>query len=645
MADAAGGAEMVEAPPGPRMARGTKRALIADAAAAATAGGPAGNGEWLASVFRFAETLQKDYGWKFMVMLASNYVGVKGLVGGVVMSGQLPYYRSRGVSAAVYQDMQTISRLPWGAKGLFGVVSDSWPMLGYHKRYYIVFSGVMATCSLGLLAFASHVPVQVAAACLFMVQLYVAVADLLCEGKYAEIMSSRGGSSTVVTYVWGCVMFGSLLSACLVGPMADFLTRAKAVHLLFALGIPTSVLALWPALQGYLPEERQPSCGCKSGHVFEHRKIVALALGQSACALCMLPLLLLRMHTAVKFAYSVVSVVVLVAASYQALPRVVANCNMYMFCGSCLTVGVSVLDLWYTASPLCVPGGPMFSQTYYLTFCVITGSLAGLAGVWTFETYMTKWNARKAFWVTTVVKVVAALVDQVLISRWNLSVGLPDEYAFFLGNAVIREVVVMLDFMPVMVLIGKLCPKNIEATVFAVLAGFSNFGANIGNVLGTILFEVLDVRVQDASVRDHACFLPGAGWVNATVNSCTYDLGHDGQELRADCEYGNLGIGVFIAQVVCPLLAIPLTFVLIPNVTLDSDFLAAGLGDSGEVELPALPAPGAARAPPLPGGGGEVEDEEAAAPRGAEPPGSRRRSSLEHLAGAASMRRRSSPLM
>ncbi|CAK0859169.1 unnamed protein product [Prorocentrum cordatum] len=271
----------------------------------------------------------------------------------------------------------------------------------------------------------------------------------------------------------------------------------------------------------------------------------------------MLPLLLLRMHMAVKFSYSVCCVAVLMYASYQALPRVVANCNMYMFCGSCLTVGVLILDLWYTASPLCVPGGPMFSQTYYLTFCVIAGSLAGLAGVWTFETYMTKWNARKAFWVTTLVKVVASLVDQVLINRWNLVVGLPDEYAFFLGNAVIREMVVMLDFMPVMVLIGKLCPKNIESTVFAVLAGFSNFGSNIGSVLGTILIEVLGVRIQDASVRDHTCFLPEAGWVNATANSCTYDLGDDGQELRADCEYSHLGVAVFIAQVICPLLSIP----------------------------------------------------------------------------------------
>ncbi|CAK0859168.1 unnamed protein product, partial [Prorocentrum cordatum] len=224
----------------------------------------------LAAARRFAATLQKDYGWKFMVMLASTYVGLKGLVNGVVVSGQLPYYRSRGVAAAVYQDMQTISRLPWGAKGLFGVVSDSWPVLGYQKPD-IVISGVMATCSLSLLAFAREVPVQVAAACLFLVQLYVAVADLLCEGKYAEIMSSQGGSSTVVTYVWGCVMLGSLLSSCMVGPMADFLTKAKAVPLLFAIGIPCSVLALWPALRGYLPEERQTSCACKTGQIFEHR--------------------------------------------------------------------------------------------------------------------------------------------------------------------------------------------------------------------------------------------------------------------------------------------------------------------------------------------------------------------------------------
>ena len=34
----------------------------------------------------------------------------------------------------------------------------------------------------------------------------------------------------------------------------------------------------------------------------------------------------------------------------------------------------------------------------------------------------------------------------------------------------------MLNFMPAVVLTSKVCPENMEATVYALLAGFQNFG-------------------------------------------------------------------------------------------------------------------------------------------------------------------------
>lgn len=47
--------------------------------------------------------------------------------------------------------------------------------------------------------------------------------------------------------------------------------------------------------------------------------------------------------------------------------------------------------------------------------------------------------------------------------------------------------------MPQALLTARLCPRGAEATVFAILAGFQNFGANIGSILGAQLAESYEI--------------------------------------------------------------------------------------------------------------------------------------------------------
>jgi len=52
------------------------------------------------------------------------------------------------------------------------------------------------------------------------------------------------------------------------------------------------------------------------------------------------------------------------------------------------------------------------------------------------------------------------------------------------GDAIIFHVLKMLAFMPSAVLTSKLCPHEMEATVFALLAGFQNFGDVVSKTMG-----------------------------------------------------------------------------------------------------------------------------------------------------------------
>eukprot|EP00913_Durusdinium_trenchii_P014647 g13742.t1 len=93
---------------------------------------------------------------------------------------------------------------------------------------------------------------------------------------------------------------------------------------------------------------------------------------------------------------------------------------------------------------------------------------------------MQTWSFRSAFYVTTFVEVVASLFDLFILNRWNLRVGIPDAWAYLFGDAACQSIAAQMMIMPQALLTARLCPRGAEATVFAILAGFQNFGANIG---------------------------------------------------------------------------------------------------------------------------------------------------------------------
>lgn len=101
-----------------------------------------------------------------------------------------------------------------------------------------------------------------------------------------------------------------------------------------------------------------------------------------------------------------------------------------------------------------------------------------------FNMYMKKWTYRRALVVTQVLVMAATLVDCLMFLRVNVWLGLPD-WLFMLGRVAVQHTAVMLNFMPTTILLSKCCPEEIETVVYALLAGFLNFGLQIGGYLGT----------------------------------------------------------------------------------------------------------------------------------------------------------------
>jgi hypothetical protein len=204
-----------------------------------------------AGAVAYVRRLEQNFGRSFLVLLVSAYMGVKGALYYVVVLSQLPFYREMGVGAAQYQIYGSIANTPWAMKGLIGGVSDALPLCGYHKRGYIGGACVVGVVSFALLAAVSFGPddAKVCAALFFLATAELAVVDLLCEGKYAEMMVKHPETGAdLVTWVWLSYHVGTLIGSALTGPMADYVSPRA----IFWVALPLAAQILVPTLSGAL---------------------------------------------------------------------------------------------------------------------------------------------------------------------------------------------------------------------------------------------------------------------------------------------------------------------------------------------------------------------------------------------------------
>eukprot|EP00913_Durusdinium_trenchii_P004913 g4560.t1 len=88
---------------------------------------------------------------------------------------------------------------------------------------------------------------------------------------------------------------------------------------------------------------------------------------------------------------------------------------------------------------------------------------------------------------------VCNLVSCVVFTRTNVRLGISDKF-FVLASDAVQMVVMEIAWLPNMLLMSQLCPKGCEATMFALLAGMGNLGANLGNYFGAFLLKMLGVQ-------------------------------------------------------------------------------------------------------------------------------------------------------
>ncbi|RNE96027.1 folate/pteridine transporter, partial [Trypanosoma rangeli] len=189
------------------------------------------------------------------------------------------------------------------------------------------------------------------------------------------------------------------------------------------------------------------------------------------------------------------------------------------------------MDSFFMAEPDCLPDGPHFSYVFYNTVGSVVSNIGGIVGVTLFRYVFSKRSYRFTFIITTLVMAAASIFDLIIVKRWNRP-RISDNVMFLFGDQVLFNVCHMMNFMPGVILISRMCPRGTESMAYALLAGFSNFGSVVSNIIGSLLMELK--------------------WPVHT-------------NPKVGCDFTNVPYLLIVGHMLCPLINIPLTFLLIPS--------------------------------------------------------------------------------
>lgn len=493
------------------------------------------------------DTLSYEFGHRIMVLLAATEHILKGFVYTFTSQALSFVFASYGVNASQMQILTGIVTLPWAMKPIFGMMSDIFPIWGFKKLPYMLVSsvfGVASMLAIGILP-DGFLSVNMLVTCLILCQIQFSICDLLSEAAYAEkIQDSPKHGPSLVSYVWGGLTLMSLLAVAVSGEVIS-----DNPKLVFTIAAAIASVVFLPVMANYLGETRMSpeEAQLERDRILQQREACILSLVMLVANVVLTVCGMAFESVALNAAVAIFFTVVLLVSFSILLTPVVAKFNAFQLIQGSLSLSISSASFYfYTDSPAQYPEGPHFSVVFYSSVLGIVGTCMSLLGVWCYQRYMSKWNYRNLLIFTNVFLFVLSMMDVVMFSRLNLSLGIPDHY-MVLGATISESLVAQWQWMPSVVILSYLCPKGLEATMYALLAGSANFGGIVAGDVGALLLQVLDCEPKGATGESVA--------------------------------FKNLWIAALISSI-APLVVIVFLFWLIPDARQDEKLLSEGIDAS-----------------------------------------------------------------
>lgn len=497
--------------------------------------------------------LRNAFGLKFIFFLFISQCLIKGMVFAIMAEGILPLFQYMGIDGIQVQVYGAIAMSPWTIKPLVGVTSDLVSIMGLHKKFMMIFACILGIAGAIGMVVQVLIPVVIVTF-VALIHFQISTMDVLVEAKYAELMREHPETgSDIVTMASGFQRFGFIIALAFIGPLAD----KRLFRITNIIALVLTVTPVIPIILGWVPEiptrPNAPYVQVDTQRFKKDWKIITVVLvtGISAPATAVIAGFAMKW---LGLLCSGIIVTLVIIGGFLSMPHpVIARLALYQVLIQASKISFnSILTYFFTADPICLPGGPNFSFEFYLTYTGLVGAGASLITVFIYQFLFSKWRFRSVLIFTSVLSGAGGIFDYIILKRWNLALGISDTMFFLLGDDVFTSVVETLYYIPSSSIIGKVCPKNMEASTYAYLAGIANFGLMISAIAGAMLSEMFNVK---------------------TTGQCNWD---------------NLPMLVLIGHTCVPIVVALLASLLIPNVPQDADMLATEVVEINDRETESI---------------------------------------------------------
>lgn len=440
-----------------------------------------------------------------------------------------------GLPATRIQILETIAISAWQLKPLIGILSDAIYLSGYNKSPYIIATCFMGIVSATLIVALYPVPPYHFAVLLFFVFLPIATSDLLLAARYVEkTVRSVESRPTLYSFIQFGSCFFQLLSIILMGVAIHFHFPLEWFYTAPILPLALLVILLfchWLGEQPREPDERpltnmlgsllwyrdeMPLLGIDLAKIRDNWRVFLLALLVGGISLMMSTLGLLELSTSYLFGASLVSAGVMICAFHLLLDAQIAKLQTFVVIQNVCSISLRAATFFFYTDPMqAYPQGPHFSREFYVSVMGAIGIVLALIGVVTYDTFMTRWSYRKMFFITGVSYIVTLLPNILLYKRLNVALGIPD-IVFVLCTEVFQTIVGVWNTMPYGILMLSLCPRGMEASIYAILAGTSNLCSAFSAYQGAFVLDMLHIKPSGNMTGEAEQF--DNLWLASTIN-------------------------------------------------------------------------------------------------------------------------------
>lgn len=357
--------------------------------------------------------------------------------------------------------------IPWTIKPLYGFLSDGLPLFGYRRRSYLILCGLLGATSytaLGTNFFGIYGDsggdimnsvitvgsttislVQATVAAFIISSACIAFSDVVADG--IVVQRTRDSNDPKVagglqSLCWGSAAIGGLLSAYFSGSLLETMSTNDVFLITASLPAIVAFISLFidePATGKPIDLQNSAMDGVKTQINDLWKALKQPAVWKPALFLFL----------------------------WQSTPTSDGAFLYFM-----------TNDLGF---------GPEFLGRVRL---VTAG--ASLLGVWGYQKYLRSVSIKNILFWTTIASTPLGLIQLLLITHANRSLGIPDG-AFVFGDDVVLAILGEFAFLPTLVLAAKICPPGTEAVLFATLMSIFNGASTFGTEIGALLTKYLNV--------------------------------------------------------------------------------------------------------------------------------------------------------